>query len=426
MSFTLGFGRVRESRHSSHLGRPALLALVLLAGVLVQACGNDASSPAPTLQPTASAPTPQPTAPAPTPQPTAAALPAAVLTQQVGGGVGDEAPEFQGIASWINSGPLTMSELRGKVVLVDFWTYTCVNCIRTFPYLREWHAKYASLGLSIVGVHTPEFDFEKVRENVVLNAEKHGLTYLIAQDNDFGTWRAYSNRFWPAKYLIDKDGVVRYSHFGEGAYDATEQVIRGLLEEAGANVSAIPAGADPGPAPDPRARAPDLEDRLTRELYAGYLRNAGGAPYVLHEEYYPEPEHVVVYQDPGDHRNHFIYLQGPWFNGLENLVHARQTDRFEDYIAVKFSATSVNAVVEPENGKPFEVLVTIDGRPLAPEEAGADLLVAGGRSYFVVTEARMYQVVQLPTYGSHELKLSAKSSGFGLFAFTFGGYPEGP
>jgi thiol-disulfide isomerase/thioredoxin len=319
-----------------------------------------------------------------------------------------------------------MRELRGKVVLVDFWTYTCVNCIRTFPYLKEWHAKYASLGLTIVGVHSPEFDFEKVRENVVRNAGEHGLNYPIAQDNDFETWRAYSNQYWPAKYLIDKGGAVRYSHFGEGGYDVMEQMIRGLLEDAGADVSSIVAGADPGQAPDPRASAPDTEDRLTRELYGGYQRNAGGGLYVLHQEYYLGPERIVEYQDPGGHLNHFIYLQGSWFNGLEDLVHARQTDRFQDYVAVKFSATSVNAVVGPKDGKPFEVFVTLDGLPLTSEEAGGDGVVEGGRSFFVVRDARRYRVVHVPAYGAHELKLSSNSPGFALFAFTFGGYSEGP
>jgi len=130
-----------------------------------------------------------------------------------------KAPEFKGIRVWVNSEPLTVEELRGKVVLVDFWTYTCVNCIRTFPYLREWNEKYADDGLVIVGINLPEFEFEKYYSNVVQATREHGITWPVAQDNDFKTWENYSNRFWPAKYLIDKDGVVKYTHFGEGAYD---------------------------------------------------------------------------------------------------------------------------------------------------------------------------------------------------------------
>jgi thiol-disulfide isomerase/thioredoxin len=122
------------------------------------------------------------------------------------------APELRGIDSWINSGPLTLQELRGKVVLIDFWTYSCVNCIRTFPYLREWHDKYSRYGLVIIGVHTPEFEFEKDLGNVEAAARTHGLEYPIAQDNSYATWNAFYNNAWPSKFLIDKDGKVRYAH----------------------------------------------------------------------------------------------------------------------------------------------------------------------------------------------------------------------
>ena len=151
------------------------------------------------------------------------------------GRTGDEelAPELTGITGWINTEPFTLAEHRGKVVLIDFWTYTCINCIRTMPFLRDWQEKYADQGLVIVGVHAPEFEFEKIKQNVVNAVEEFGLEYRVAQDNDMATWRAYRNRFWPAKYLIDKDGYIRYTHFGEGAYEETEEKIRELLVEAG-------------------------------------------------------------------------------------------------------------------------------------------------------------------------------------------------
>lgn len=346
---------------------------------------------------------------------------------KTGGKVGGQAAEFQGIANWINSDPLTMEQLRGKVVLVDFWTYTCVNCIRTFPYLKEWHAKYADKGLVIVGVHSPEFEFEKVTGNVVQSMNSFGLEYPVAQDNDFRTWRAYSNRAWPAKYLVDKDGVIRYKHFGEGAYRETERQIRQLLEVAGADLSRIRASDAVEPRPDRAARSRNLGDRLTRELYGGFRRNnTRSGIYVAQEEYYDGPERVVTYVDPGDHKNHHIYLQGPWFNGQEHLRHARTTEGYEDYIAIRFSATSVNAVIDPGDAGPFEVQVTMDGRALQAEEAGADVVVADGRSFLRVDEGRMYQVVALPEYGSHELRLSSQSDNFSLFAFAFGAYEQGP
>ena len=396
-----------------------LLALALLAGLAVTACGGAEATPTPTLAPTSTPATPVTAAPT-------EAAPVPTL-RQVGGRIGNQAPEFQEITSWINSEPLSMEELRGKVVLIDFWTYTCVNCIRTFPYLKEWHAKYVDKGLTIVGVHSPEFEFEKVRENVVQSATEHGLSYPIAQDNDFRTWRAYFNRFWPAKYLVDQDGVVRYTHFGEGDYDVTEREIRKLLEEAGVDLSGIQASADPGPAFDPAAVGRGLDDRLTRELYAGYDRHIQTGPYVLHTAYLDGPERVVEYEDPEMHLNNFIYLQGLWFNGPESLVHARETEDLEDYIAIKFAATSVNAVITPsDTDEPFDVVVTLNDRPLMPEEAGADVEIKDGQSLFIVDEPRMYRVVELPAYGSHELKLSSNSSRFALFAFTFGAYGQGP
>ena len=141
------------------------------------------------------------------------------------------APEFTGIQQWLNSEPLTMGQLRGKVVLVDFWTYTCINCIRTLPYVKSWHEKFKDQGLVVVGVHTPEYPFERSTDNVKAAIKRFGITYPVAQDNQYATWGAYNNQFWPAVYLIDKQGKVVYQHFGEGAYAATEAKIRTLLAE---------------------------------------------------------------------------------------------------------------------------------------------------------------------------------------------------
>ena len=349
------------------------------------------------------------------------------IVGRTGGGVGNQAPEFQGIANWINSDPLTMEELRGKVVLIDFWTYTCVNCIRTLPYIRRWHAQYADKGLIIVGVHSPEFEFEKLTPNVEDSANNFGLAYPIAQDNDFATWRAYSYRAWPAKYLVDKDGVVRYKHFGEGSYIETEEQIRELLISAGADVSDIKASTVPDPQYLPEARSRDLGVRLTQELYGGYQRNDSRTGlYIVQPDYYDGAERVVDYTDPGGHTNHHIYLQGPWFNGYEELRHARRTESFQDYIALHFSATTVNVVVNPGDGQPFEVQVTIDGNPLQQDQAGPDISFQEGRSVFRVDEGRLYEIVALSAYGSHELRLSSNSDDFAVFAFTFGAYEEGP
>ena len=267
---------------------------------------------------------------------------------------GPLAPELTGVTAWINSQPLKISDLRGKVTLVDFWTYTCVNCIRTFPYLKVWHAKYADDGLVILGVHTPEFTFERKLENVRQAVKKHGIGWAVALDNDYATWGAYENRYWPAKYLIDKDGVIRYTHFGEGAYTGTESKIRELLEEAGADLTVLDSGLpndqvlDPGFLKDPSARP-------TRELYAGWERGfsdilSGSRGYVGDRRYWDDQDTVVDYEAPDNLREHLIYLQGPWYNGTESLRHARETSGYEDYLALRFSAQKCQCRYQTSRG----------------------------------------------------------------------------
>ena len=185
-------------------------------------------------------PAPEPTPVQPTPEPVP-------LTPEIVTPPGDvEAPEFRGIVQWINSDPLTMEELRGKVVLIDFWTYSCINCQRTLPYIRDWHDKYGETGLVVVGVHAPEFQFERKEENVRQAVADQDVTWAVAMDNGFQTWRSYQNRWWPHKFLIDEQGTIRFHHIGEGAYRETELHIRNLLAEAGVDVSGIQVGSVTG------------------------------------------------------------------------------------------------------------------------------------------------------------------------------------
>ena len=322
------------------------------------------------------------------------------------------------------------------MVLIDFWTYTCINCIRTLPYLKDWHDKYADLGLTIIGVHTPEFEFEKKRENVIDAVAEYGLRYPVVQDNDFGTWRAYSNRYWPAKYLIDKDGYVRYTHFGEGAYQETEEKIRELLMETATGVEEVSLDVRPSPEIDQAVYAASgAATSLTRELYAGYERNYGSLqfgpapPYVLpdvHPEYYTQPDAIFEYMDPGEYNNHFLYLQGMWRNGRESLRHARETTNFEDYMVLRFYGNSANVVVSPEGDEPYDVRITLNDQPVPQELKGADIMYDDeGNSYVKVDEPRMYRLVSTSTYAGHDLKLSSNSDAFSVFAFTFGAYKDG-
>ncbi|MEE9248778.1 MAG: redoxin family protein [Dehalococcoidia bacterium] len=355
--------------------------------------------------------------------------PAPEVTSNTPGEVGSLAPELAGIAGWINTEPFTLESLRGQVVLVDFWTYTCVNCIRTFPFLKEWHEKYADRGLNIIGVHTPEFEFEKTKANVEDAVSRNGLEWRMAQDNDMKTWRAFNNRFWPAKYMIDATGVIRYRHFGEGAYDETERQIRGLLEEIGVDLSDIVASRDPGPEIDPGVNRTDSSLSQTRELYAGIQRNiSASVPYYGNNQFYYVPAMTAAfYQDPGDHANHFLYLQGAWINGMESIMHAQETENLDDYIALKIFGTSVNVVISSEDAEPYDVVITLDGQPVEMEGWGADLQINGeGMTVIRVDEPRMYSLLRLPVYGGHELKLSSNSRDFNVFAFTFGSYVQGP
>ena len=337
-----------------------------------------------------------------------------------------QTPEFEGLSGWINSDALILSALiqQNRVVLIDFWTYTCVNCVRTLPFLREWHEKYSDRGLTIIGVHAPEFEFEKDRTNVLGAVERFQLQYSIAQDNEMATWRAFRNRSWPAKYLIGTDGALRYQHFGEGAYVETEKEIRGALEDAGWDVSDVPLGTVDVQEVDPNLTV------VTRELYGGYQQNYNSdGVYAWQPEYYQGPDREVLYEDtrPDLHATNFWYLQGLWRNEAEAIVHARETEAYEDYIAARFVARSVNVVIQPVRDQPFDVVIELAGRPLTLEELGADVSHDDqGRSVLHVDEPRMYAIVELPGIGEHDLTLRSNSDNFAVFAFTFGAYTEGP
>ena len=358
----------------------------------------------------------------PTPTPTS--------SRQVGGKVGDQAAELQGIIAWINNDPLTIRELRGKVVLVDFWTYTCINCIRTFPFLKLWHARYADDGLVILGVHTPEFDFEKKLDNVVAATRDNGIVWPVALDNDYITWDNYSNRFWPAKYLIDGDGVVRYTHFGEGAYAETERKIRELLEENGADLSDDDFAMPSDQQLDPTYRD-SIVGEITRELYAGYGRGYndrlyGQGGYVRQDEYYDDRDVGVYFQSPEELIPNLIYFNGLWEISPESATHGREGNSSEDYLSIVYSARSVNAVLTSDSGEDYRVRVTMNGENLSGDNKGADVTIGPyGESYVLVTGPRLYNIVENPTYLRRQtLRMSSDSADFGLFAFTFGVYQK--
>lgn len=323
---------------------------------------------------------------------------------------GPAAPEIRSIAAWINTPPLTLEGLRGKVVLVDFWAYSCVNCIRTVPYLQDWNAKYASRGLVIIGLHAPEFDFERSEANVRAAVVKQGITWPVGLDNDFATWNAYRNRYWPRKYLIDRDGAIRYDRIGEGAYIETETQIRKLLAEIGAGVDDLPLGGV--------AARQNSGERITRELYAGYGWANGS---YLGNPVSGGNDRPAQYAASGERADGRLYLHGAWQVGNESVRHAAATAGFEDAVGIRFTAASVNAVIRPGAPGRFDVLAAIDGAPIPEALRGGDIKVDGeGRTYFTVDEPRLYNVVRGDAVVTRNLDLRVNSADFVLYTFTFG------
>jgi cytochrome c biogenesis protein CcdA/thiol-disulfide isomerase/thioredoxin len=306
------------------------------------------------------------------------------------------APEFVGNEQWFNTPgdrPLTLRGLRGRVVLVDFWTYSCINCIRTFPYLKAWDEHYRKDGLTIVGVHTPEFPFEREAGNVETAIGENEIRYPVAQDNEQATWNAYGNQYWPAEYFIDAQGRVRYAHFGEGEYGEKEQVIRELLAEAG---SKVPGKETHVKAIEPSARV------TTPETYLGAARaerftNAMLSPG-LHDFSAP--------QSPPE--NEFAY-RGKWRIAFDSATAASGAS-----LDLNFGARRVYLVLGSP-GQSREVRVLLDGHPISAADAGAD--VRDGT--VTVTGHRLYRLVDLPQVGEHVLSLKPEAGVEG-YAFTFG------
>jgi cytochrome c biogenesis protein CcdA/thiol-disulfide isomerase/thioredoxin len=307
------------------------------------------------------------------------------------------APDFAGNGRWFNTpaqAPLNLKGLRGRVVLIDFWTYTCINCLRTMPYLRAWDGSYRDRGLTIVGVHTPEFAFERDSANVEEAIAQNRLRYPVVQDNDFATWNAWGNQYWPAKYLIDARGRVRYAHFGEGSYEETDSAIRALLAEAGADRLGAPA----------RARVETASaETATPETYLGYERAEGFLPGPLRPG-------LGRYQAVEELPPVRFALSGTW-----NVTKEAARAVTDAQIDARVTARKVFLVLSSEDERPREVKVLLDGKPIAASEAGAD--VRAGRVR--VSAERLYRLVSLDRVEDRRLTLRLPA-GVSGYAFTFG------
>lgn len=295
------------------------------------------------------------------------------------------APEFKGITTWINSKPLTMQSLRGNVVLVDFWTYSCINCIRSLPYVTEWDRKYRSKGLVIVGVHAPEFEFEKKPENVRRAVAEHRIQYPVALDNRLDTWTNFQNSYWPAHYLIDREGRVVYTHFGEGEYGVTESNIRTLL------------GMGRYTATDkPKAEAIHFSPNQTPETYLGYARAAHFASPQT-----GEPDQVSDFTFPKTLPLHHWALKGNWFVDSEKII-AQQKDAA---LRMRFHAKKVFLVMGVPPRKNVSVRVLLNGKPY---------------TVLNVNRQTLYTLVSQDRAKPGTVELQASAPGLSAYAFTFG------
>ena len=318
-------------------------------------------------------------------------------------------PSLDGAVQWLNSPPLTAAGLRGKVVLVDFWTYSCINCLRTLPYTTAWAHKYAPYGLVVIGVHAPEFAFERDIGNVKKAVHDLGIDYPVAIDNGYTIWRAFGNEYWPAHYFVDAQGRIRHHHFGEGEYAQSERAIQSLLAEAGhPEALSVPIGLTGAPAKGALAAA-DSADVRSPETYVGYAR----------AEDFTSPGGVVRdaahrYDAPARPDLNDWGLAGTWQVGAERATLAAPAGR----IVYRFHARDLHLVLGPgANGKPVRFRVTLDGA--APGAAhGADVDAQG---YGTVTGQRLYQLVRQPgTIADRTFSIEFLDPGVDAYAFTFG------
>lgn len=303
-----------------------------------------------------------------------------------------DAPSFSGISDWINSPPLTMQSLKGKVVLIDFWTYSCINCVRTLPYLTDWDRKYRDQGLVIIGVHSPEFEFEKNIDNVKAAVTQYGINYPVALDNNLDTWSNFNNRYWPAHYLIDRNGKVVYTHFGEGKYEVTENNIRYLL--------GINGKVEPG-----QRQTSEYSSEQTPETYLGYARaeSFGGKESVIHNA-------QATYHFPASLAADAWALNGKWVVESEKIIAGEKNAALN----LDFNARKVFLVLGTSTGKPIHVSLKLNGADVR-DNAGKDAPLG------VVTVGRntLYELIDQKQLQRGSLEIQSDMPGLEAYAFTF-------
>jgi len=310
---------------------------------------------------------------------------------------------------WYNSDPIPLSALRGYIVLIDFWDYTSSACIRSLPYVQEWNRRYSEIGLVTIGVHTPAFPFARDPMNIRTAIENLNIRYPVVSDSDYIMWGAFRNQVWPTKYLIDKNGFIRYVQAGEGSYQNFEHALQSLLVEAGYHAE-LPLVMDPIREED---RPGVVLQRATSQLLASWQRGTIG-----NIEGYA-PESTIHYEDPGFYLEGRIYLSGDWLSS-RNFVKFEGEQGVEGALALLYHGIEVDVVINPEGEKNFQVFVRQDGEYLNASNKGPDVRIdEEGRSFFLVDAAKNYQIVKNKEFGEHTLRLTARSNGFAVYALSF-------
>ena len=317
-------------------------------------------------------------------------------------------PEIYG-DYWFNSDPIPLGALRGYVILLDFWDYCSQSSLRPLPYLQEWYRRYTELGLVLIGVHTPEFPFARDPMNVRHAIEKYGVRYPVVMDNDYIIWSAFRNNVWPTKYLIDKNGYLRFVHAGEGSYQNFEHALQSLIVETGLRGD-FPLVMNPVREAD---RPGALSYRMTPEILTGWQRGTIG-----NREGYA-PGSTIHYEDPLFYVTDRLYLHGNWLNE-RNYLRLDEEEGREGYLVLQYQAKEVNVVLKPEGESKFQLFIQQDDAYLTALNKGDDVRIDEEvRSYLLVNEAMLYSVVKNQESGEHKLRMSTRSNGFSMYSISF-------
>ncbi|MBT5201098.1 MAG: redoxin domain-containing protein [Thaumarchaeota archaeon] len=315
-----------------------------------------------------------------------------------------KAPDLVGIAHYLNTTPEELiSVMENKVILYDIWTYSCINCVRTLPYITAWDDKYSDQGLLVIGIHSPEFEFEKNPKNVQMAIAKHGINYPVVLDNDMETWKAFDNRYWPRKYIADHEGYIRYDHIGEGGYKETEKIIQQLIQERSQSFG-IQSISD-----EQLVEIKEFEHTMFRtpELYFGY-KFAENRNQLGNSEGF-QPEKTVTYLNQENIDLHKFYLTGDWKNHQDSMELISDSGT----IKLLYNAKEVNIVTDST----AELEIFLDGEPLSEQYVGKDISI---NNILKVSEPDIYNIINSETSSSHIMEIKIKGKGFQMFTFTFG------